>query len=170
MKKTKHYKEIAEEMGRTYSKAMEAMSFFRFDSSKNSFVPIRGLEGASTKEFVMNRKRMEQERGIIKSVMPYVAYITAPTQIEADDVIGSGWEETRIMIDNLRKFNGVNTDGYGFDTSVSDADAIQNYMMFSEGFKITAGYIEKILPKIENTVEDVLITQEILDGDTSVRH
>lgn len=160
---TRHYKKQAEELGERYAKELENLKFFKFDTGKNNFVIVEDIDRSSSEALRESRDKMRLEMAFIKEIFPFIAYITAPTEVEREDVAGQIWEKQRILLDNMKKFAGKQTDNYGFDPRLSDSEVLRHMEMSKEGFKIIAGKIEKVLPKIENKTTDDLVEQMLAD-------
>lgn len=140
------YKLFAEKQAEMYVTILRNFKYYAWNGKY--FQESRPLPAwkAGIDSFRVERTKKDGEESFFQALLPYIAYLTAPTKIQAEDVLMLSYDESRKFLERKKK-NVLNkvTDGYGFDKIVGIDLKLDHYDRWEYTFKKIAEAVAKEL-------------------------
>jgi hypothetical protein len=134
------WKYLAEKRGKEVGERIENMKWHTF--SNNGVFSEKDRPNANSKTFLADRQEKINEENLLDTIFPFVAYFTAPTKLDKEDVISKIFKEEAKKNERLMMM-------VGFDPrNVTLKARLKSKEKFFDSFKIVADQIEKSCVKI----------------------
>ncbi len=123
---------------------IKLFQFHKWDGSKwiETGLPTKKF---SKVKLLRDRDQYDREKFLLKRLRPYIAWITAPSNIQREEVVDRMYYEGRMAEKKEKRAKGIITDSKGYEFDVTVEQKQHEFKEYKRCFEIFCQIIEKNL-------------------------